>query len=163
MTQERKLDASAAVARIGVKEFVARKKVSEKEMTPRNIYNFCPYCRERVMKGSLDPKSELKPMLRVLYLVCYRIGGRGKTEWESVLECQLCKDKYGNRREIKPEIDFSETIGDMAYHRKLKDDGKYFDLTDEELARRGFLLAEKPQAAREEERGMFDDDIFNEI
>lgn len=159
MTGGVKLDLSAILARATPLELIAEKQVGEAvALSGKGKYQYCPYCRERLRHGGLD--GEIKPLLSVLYKQLCREQGtnRGTVLFERRYECQTCKNMDGTRRSITID-DFSATIGGIAFEKQgRQEESHFFDLSDEEIERHGFMYSQKPPEKKEFET---EEEIFD--
>jgi hypothetical protein len=162
MWEEKKLDVSALFANARILDVLERREYQTKELKGTKITDFCPYCRERVKRGRLDPKKELKPLLRVTYkelcefvevetvdheVIIKSRSGEGTVQYTTQYECQICKDEKHNRRVIS-EDDISEFYGNKKLEKKGVFDNSFF-LSNENLAARGFSERQEHSLAME--------------
>lgn len=112
-------------------DFVYGEVSSRVVMNSDSKYAYCPYCLKDAMQRGQDYKTWLRPLWRTTYKNLYKMHKDkpddpdvGKIIYETLWECQKCKDAKGNPRQLTPD-DFSNCYS--QYWKKDKNGSSGYD------------------------------------
>jgi len=100
-----------------------------KKMNTDSIYNYCPYCVQRIKRAGLNYQSELSPLeIRTIKMLLRYKENKGIIEYENLCFCDKCKNIDGSEKEITIE-DFRKVYVAAPVYNSINTN-RIIDLTD---------------------------------